>query len=79
MKFENPFDKTKLPSWMNKIQGGFSLLQPSSSTSTSAHTNTNTFHEDEPVKKNDHRVNIIKTAFKLAPFMRLHGRHGKLF
>ena len=77
MKFDNPFDKTKLPSWMNKIQGGFSLLSSSSSSSTIVHTNT--FNEDEPVKKNDHRVNIIKTAFKLAPFMRLHGRHGKLF
>jgi hypothetical protein len=81
MKFE--FDKSKLPSWMNKIQGGFSLISSSAAVASAATNNQEIKDNDSTTKDNklNHfRDSIIKNSFRLAPFMRMNGRGcgGKL-
>ena len=68
------FDKSKLPSWMNKLQGGFSTLITSSAEAADA---------DSKLKKTqksvqNHMRNALRSSLKLTPFMRFNGRCGKM-
>lgn len=75
------FDKSKLPSWMNKLQGGFSTLSTVVSNidedSTSV-VDVDSKNKKSPKSVQNHMHNALRSSLKLAPFMRFNRRGGKL-